>query len=68
MPRNRSIRKAGSVEDDLAFPLPVSEQAKYLELANQFLEPGQRWDGSGNEIPIGEDRRFQNRRRLHKKA
>jgi hypothetical protein len=66
MPRNHKIRKAESVRDDLAFPLPLGEQAKYLELADKFLALDQRHNGKGKVISIDRDRRGFQKDRLKK--
>ena len=48
-PSRRRIRQARRAQDDLAFPVPFNQQARYLELAARFLE----LDGlSKNVIPI----------------
>jgi hypothetical protein len=42
MPRRRQVEQPPELKDDLAFPPPYSEQAKYLELAARFLERDER--------------------------
>jgi hypothetical protein len=68
MLRDHKIRKAGSVRDDLAFPVPFGEQAKYLELADQFLDLDQRHNGNGKVIPIDQDKRGFQKAKLKKAA
>jgi hypothetical protein len=49
--RRKLVRKPGSETDDLRFPPPFSEQAKYLELADLFLSPADPPEQSpGNNI------------------
>jgi len=62
MPRNRRQNGKAAVSGDSAFPVPFNEQAKYLQLANWFLEMDQRRNGSGNVVPINRGRRFENGR------
>jgi len=57
------IRKTGRLRDDLAFPVPFGEDAKYLELAMQLLD--QR-NGDDNVVPIDRDRRSSQKHRLKK--
>jgi len=33
----RRIQKAPKAQDELSFPVPYREQAKYLDLANRFM-------------------------------
>jgi hypothetical protein len=60
MRNSRKTERAGCVNDDLAFPVPFREQAKYLELADRFIEMDQRGNGRGNVIPIDRGRRSGN--------
>jgi hypothetical protein len=66
MPRSRRhIKKKGPVHDELAFPAPYRDQARYLELAARFLELDLRHQ-SGDAIPIDQGKRAVHRR--NKKA
>ncbi len=49
--------------DDLSFPPPFGEQAKYLKLADEFLaRTSVEQEQSGKIISIGAGRRAKNRR------
>jgi len=66
MRRNRlklvSEAPAGEA-DDLSFPPPFGEQAKYLKLADEFLaRTSVEQEQSGKIISIGAGRRAKNRR------
>ncbi len=66
MKRNRlklvSEAPAGEA-DDLSFPPPFGEQAKYLKLADEFLaRTSVEQEQSGKIISIGAGRRAKNRR------
>jgi hypothetical protein len=52
----RARPSSKSVRDELAFPVPYSEQAKYLKLADDFL--ASHWHDSDKVIPIDRGRLF----------
>jgi len=56
MPRRR-IQKTPKAQDELSFPVPYREHAKYLDLAHRFLAADPSGNGSA-VIPIDRDRRF----------
>ena len=66
MKRNRLklVSEAPAREaDDLSFPPPFGEQAKYLKLADEFLaRTSDEQEQSGKIISIGAGRRAKNRR------
>lgn len=50
-PSRRPIRQTRRAQDDLAFPVPFNEQARFLALAARFLELDGRRPGR-HVIPI----------------
>jgi hypothetical protein len=54
--RQQQPTSAKNLKDDLSFPVPYREQAKYLKLADDFLALDQRLHHSHKVIPIDRDR------------
>jgi hypothetical protein len=48
--RLKIVRKRSSDMDDLSFPPPYNEQAKYLELANEFLSPSRNAERDAEKV------------------
>jgi len=62
MPRNRvRIQKPPKRKDNLSFPVPYREQAKYLKLADDFLALHERHD-SDKVVPIDRGRHVERRK------
>lgn len=58
----RNISERRKLRDEIAFPISFGEQARYLELANRFLELDHRRNGSSKVVPIDRGRRVENGR------
>jgi len=60
MPRSyHQVRKVPEVHDDIAFPVPYREHAKYLKLADDFLALAGHDHLTSKVIPIDQRRRIQ---------